>query len=127
VSAIYDFKVVIRPKTKAKNMTIIITDRWENEIKNPSRSLMDKTIKDVFLNSTLPDILPNISITDGFFHLDINKNRWVYLEDEQQRFYMKELDVKKIHQLWEYFYDGKVDYVLTEPWIEGIPAFNGDW
>jgi hypothetical protein len=108
-------------------MTIIITDRWGNETKNPSRSVLDKTINDVFLDSTLPDILSDISITDGVFHFDINKNRWVYLEDSENQYYMKELEVEKIRELWKYFYEGNVDYILAEPWIEGIPAFNGDW
>ena len=41
-------------------------------------------------------------------------------------YYMKNLEEEKIRHLWEYFYEGKVDFVLAEPWIEGIPAFNGD-
>ncbi len=108
-------------------MTIIITDRWGNEIKNPNRTVSDKTINDVFLDSSLPDILSEISITDGIFHLDIKKNRWVYLEDDEQQYYMKEIEKEKIHQLWKYFYEGKIDYILAEPWIEGISAFNDDW
>lgn len=104
-------------------MTIIITDRWGNETKNPNRSVLDKTINDVFLDSALPDI----SITDGVFHFDINKNRWVYLEDGEKQYYMKEIEVEKIRLLWKCFYEGKLDYLLAEPWIEGVPAFNGDW
>ena len=108
-------------------MTIIITDRWGNETKNPDRSVLDKAVNDVFLDGSLPDVLPDISITDGIFHFDINKNRWVYLENDEHQYYMKELDVGKIRQLWKYFYEGNVDYILAEPWIEGIPAYNGDW
>lgn len=108
-------------------MDIIITDRWGNETKNPNRAVLDKTINDVFLEGSLPDILPEISITDGFFHLDINKRGWVYLENDDHQYYMKNLNVEKIHELWKFFYEEKIDYILAEPWIEGIPAFNDDW
>ena len=104
-------------------MLIIITDRWGNETKNPNKSILDKTIDDVFLDNTLPEI----SITDGTFHLDINKNGWIYLEEDEHQYYMKDLEVEKIRQLWKYFSEGNVDYVLAEPWIEGVPLFNGDW
>ena len=107
-------------------MSIVITDRWGKETKNPSKHVLDQTINDVFLDEKLPDILPDVSITDGIFHLDITKKRWVHLEDGEHGYYMKELKVEKIVQLWEYFYEGNVDYILAEPWIEGIPAFNGD-
>jgi len=105
-------------------MTIVITDRWGNETKEPNKTVLNKTLDDVFLDNALPDV----SITDGDFYLDINKNGWVYLSDgEGHEYYMKKLEKEKIRQLWEYFYEGKIDYVLAEPWIEGIPAFNGDW
>ncbi len=103
-------------------MTIIITDRWGNEFKDPDKTVLDKTIDDVFVDNTLPEV----SITNGIFHLDINKNGWVYLSDNDNQYYMKELELEKIRQLWEYFYEGNVDYVLAEPWVSGIPAFNDD-
>lgn len=108
-------------------MTIIITDRWGNETINPKRSVLDKTLNDVFLDIALPEILSDISITDGVFHFDIVKNGWVYLEDDEHQYYMKELEVEKIRKLWECFYEGNIDDILAEPWIEGIPAFNDDW
>ena len=103
-------------------MTITITDRWGNETKDPNKTLLDKTINDVFLDNTLPEV----SITNGIFHLDINKNGWVYLSDNDNHYYMKDLELENIRQLWEYFYEGKVDYILAEPWVSGIPAFNDD-
>ncbi|WP_319549996.1 hypothetical protein [Desulfogranum marinum] len=88
---------------------------------------MDNTLNDVFLDIKLPEILPEISITDGVFHFDIVKNGWVYLEDDEHHYYhMKDLEVEKIRQLWECFHEGNIDDILAEPWIEGIPAFNGD-
>jgi hypothetical protein len=38
--------------------------------------------------------------------------------DEGHEYYMKKLEEEKTRQLWEYFYEGKVDFVLAEPWIE---------
>ena len=49
------------------------------------------------------------------------------MEDGEHGYYMKELEIEKIIQLWGYFYEGNVDYILAEPWIKGIPAFNGDY
>ena len=104
-------------------MAITITDRWGNETEAPDRTLINKTIDGVFLDNALPEI----SISDGDFHLDINKNGWVYLSDNDfHEYYMKNISEEKIRQLWEYFHKGKIAYVLAEPWIEGIPAFNGD-
>ena len=110
--------------TGRRKITIVITDRWENETKEPNKTVLNKTLDDVFLDNALPDV----SITDGDFYLDTNKNGWVYLSDgEGHEYYMKKLEEEKIRQLWRYFYEGKLDYVLAEPWIEGISAFNGDW
>lgn len=104
-------------------MTIIITDRWGNETKDPDKTVLNKTIDDIFLDNTLPEV----SISDGDFHLDINNNGWIYLSDNDNQYYMKELETEKIRQLWEYFHGGKLDYILAEPWVSGIPAFNDDW
>jgi len=107
-----------------EEMTITITDRWGNETKNPSLPVLTKTIEDVFLDNALPEI----SISDGYFYLDINKNGWIYLSDEDGgEYYMKNLDGEKIRQLWRLFHEGHVDDIVIEPWIKGIPAFNGDW
>ena len=103
-------------------MTVTITDRWGNETISPDRTVLNKTFDDLFLDKTLPDI----SITDGEFHLDIQNNGWVYLEDDESMYYMKNLKKEKIRELWEFFYDDKIDYIAAEPWIEGIPAFNDD-
>ena len=108
-------------------MTIVITDRWGNEIIAPDKKTLDKTLNDLFLDEKLPHILSDISITDGFIHLDISKSKWVHLEGDGYGCYMKEVDVDKITQLWNDFYQGRIDVVLAEPWIDGIPAFNGDW
>ncbi len=59
-------------------MAITITDRWGNEIDNLSISIMRKTISDVFLDKSLPEI----SITDGEYHIDIVNNGWVYLQND---------------------------------------------
>lgn len=105
-------------------MTITITDRWGNETKKPSLPVLTKTIEDVFLDNALPEI----SITDGYFHLDIDKNGWVYLSNEDSdEYYMKNLRGEKMRQLWRLFYEGHIDEILIEPWIEGIPLFNKDW
>lgn len=105
-------------------MTITITDRWGNETKNPSLPVLIKTIEDVFLDNALPEI----SITDGYLYLDINKNGWIYLSNEDGgEHYMKNLEGEKVRQLWKLFHEGQVDDILIEPWIKGIPAFNGDW
>ena len=55
-------------------MTIVITDRWGNETKEPNKTILNKTIDDAFLDNALPDV----SITDGNLYLDINK-KWVGL------------------------------------------------
>ena len=60
-------------------MTIVITDRWGNETKEPNKTILNKTIDDAFLDNALPDV----SITDGNLYLDINKNGWVYLSDDE--------------------------------------------
>jgi hypothetical protein len=105
-------------------MTITVTDRWGNETKNPSVAVLNKTIEDVFLNNALPEI----SITDGYLHLDIKKDGWVYLSNENgDEYYMKNLDREKISQLWRFFHEGHVDDILIEPWIKGVPAFNEHW
>jgi hypothetical protein len=105
-------------------MTITITDRWGKETKNPSPSVLIKTMEDVFLDNALPEI----SITDGYFYLDIKKDGWVYLSNEDSdTYYMKSLDREKMRRLWRLFHEGHVDDILIEPWIEGIPAFNEDW
>jgi len=107
-----------------EKMTITITDRWGNETKNPSLPVLTKTIEDVFLDNALPEI----SISDGYFYLDIKKNGWIYLSDEDGgAYYMKNLDGEKIRQLWRLFHEGYVDDIVIEPSIKGIPAFNGDW
>ncbi|MCK5355124.1 MAG: hypothetical protein KAJ63_08400 [Methyloprofundus sp.] len=49
---------------------VTITDRWGNEIINPDKTIADKTFNDVFLDKALPEV----SITDGDFHLDIKNN-----------------------------------------------------
>ena len=100
--------------------TITITNRWGKETKDPEKSFLDSTLNDLFIDSVLSDV----SITDGKFHLDINNDKWVYLESTSQIYYMKNLEIKKIRQLWEWFYMGNIDYVLAEPWIIGVPAFN---
>ncbi len=105
-------------------MTIIITDRWGNKTESPNITTINKTIDEVFLDNALPEV----SMTDGVFHLDINKNGWVYLSDgDSHEYYMKNIEEEKIRQLWKYFHKGKIDYIFAEPWIEGIPAFNDDW
>lgn len=101
---------------------VTITDRWGNEIINPDKTIADKTFNDVFLDKALPEI----SITDGDFHLDIKNNGWVYLENNESMFYMKELKIEKIRQLWEWFYEEQIDYIAAESWIEGVPLFNDD-
>ena len=105
-------------------MTITVTDRWGNETKNPSVAVLNKTIEDVFLDNALPEI----SITDGYLHLDIKKDGWVYLSNENgDEYYMKNLDREKISRLWRFFHEGHVDDILIEAWIKGVPAFNEDW
>ena len=46
-----------------KTMDIIVTDRWGNEITNPDKTILDKTLDDVFLDNALPEV----SITDVEF------------------------------------------------------------
>ena len=41
-------------------------------------------------------------------------------------YYMKELKIEKIRQLWEWFYEEQIDYIAAESWIEGVPLFNDD-
>ena len=73
-------------------MTIVITDRWGNETKEPNKTVLHNTLDYVFLDNALPDV----SITDGDFYLDTNKNGWVYLSDgEGHVYYMKSLKRKK--------------------------------
>ncbi len=103
-------------------MSITITNRWGKETIDPEKSLFDNTLSDLFLDNVLSDV----SITDGEFHLDIKNNKWVCLENDGQGYYMKDLEMNNIHQLWEWFFEGKIDYILAEPWIEGVPAFNSD-
>lgn len=104
-------------------MAIIITDRWGRETKNPDESSLEKTLSDLFIDKGLMDI----SITDGEYHLDIGNNKLVHLENEETVYYMKELEMEKIREIWCWFYEGKISYILAEPWVEGIPLFNGDW
>jgi hypothetical protein len=105
-------------------MNIIITDRWGNEIKEPDQATLEKTINDVFIDKTLPEI----SITNGDYYLDIINTGWVYLSEENgDMYYMKNAKEDTIRQLWEYFYTDQLDYLFAETWIKGIPAFNGDY
>lgn len=85
--------------------------------------VLTATVEHVFLDNALPEI----SITDGYFYLDINKNGSIYLSSEDgDEYYMKNLDEEKIRQLWRLFYQGNVDDILIEPWTQGIPAFTED-
>lgn len=104
-------------------MTIVITDRWGNETEEPDDALLNKTFDDLFLDNILLDI----SITDGNYHFDINKNGWIYLSDDENTYYMKNVAVENIRQLWKQFHEGHISDILAEPWIKGIPAFNGDY
>jgi len=107
-------------------MTVVITDRWGNDTIDPDKKVLDKTLNDLFLDGSLPHVLSEISITDGSLHLDITKSKWVHLEGDGHGCYMKNVDADQINQLWNDFYEGRIDAILAEPWIDGIPAFNGD-
>ena len=104
-------------------MKVTLIDRWSNEIDNPSQSALDRAIDDVFLNNTLPEV----SVCVDGIHLDVHKNMGVYLEyDSGDMYYIKDLDVKKIKEIWNEFSKGNIDNILLKPWIKGIPAFNND-
>ena len=62
----------------------------------------------------VPSVFAEISITDGYYHLDINKNGWVNLDDDCSQYYMKNITEDKIRELWKDFSSDNVDYVLAE-------------